>query len=74
LEAIETTDPPGDGVDRLLKGIKKAKKNIEIVIFRFDRDEITRALVEAVERGVFVHTLIAFTKSRGEKETCASSR
>ena len=57
---------PGDGVDRLLKGIKKAKKSIEIVIFRFDRDEITRALVEAVERGVFVHTLIAFTNRGGE--------
>jgi len=57
---------PGDGVDRLLKGIKKAKKSIEIVIFRFDRDEITRALVDAVERGVFVHALIAFTNRGGE--------
>jgi cardiolipin synthase len=58
---------PGDGVDRLLKGIKKAKKSIEIVIFRFDRDEITRELVDAVERGVFVHALIAFTNRGGEE-------
>jgi cardiolipin synthase A/B len=58
---------PGDGVNRLLKGIKKAKRSVEIVIFRFDRDEIERALVEAVERGVFVHALIAFTNRGGEK-------
>jgi len=58
---------PGDGVNRLLKGIKKAKKSVEIVIFRFDRDEVERALVEAVERGVFVHALIAFTNRGGEE-------
>ena len=57
---------PGDGVDRLLKGIRKAKKSIEIVIFRFDRPEIERALTDAVERGVFVHALIAFTNRGGE--------
>lgn len=58
---------PGDGVDRLVKGIKKAKKTVEIVIFRFDRPEIERALVDAVERGVFVHALIAFTNRGGEE-------
>jgi cardiolipin synthase A/B len=58
---------PGDGIDPLLKAIKKAKKSIEIVIFRFDCEEIERALVEAVERGVFVHALIAFTNRGGEK-------
>ena len=58
---------PGDGVERLVKGIKKAKKSVEIVIFRFDRDEIARALVDAVERGVFVHALIAFTNRGGEE-------
>lgn len=58
---------PGDGVERLIKGIKKAKKSVEIVIFRFDRDEIERALIDAVERGVFVHALIAFTNRGGEE-------
>ena len=58
---------PGDGVDSLLKAIKKAKKSVEVVIFRFDRPEIQRALEEAVERGVFVHALIAFTNRGGEK-------
>ena len=58
---------PGDGVERLVKGIDKAKKSVEIVIFRFDRGEIERALVDAVERGVFVHALIAFTNRGGEE-------
>lgn len=58
---------PGDGVSRLLKGIKKAKRSIEIVIFRFDRDDLEQALVEAVEKGVFVHALIAFTNRGGEE-------
>ena len=57
---------PGDGVERLLKGIRKAKKSIEILIFRFDRPEVERALADAVERGVFVHALIAFTNRGGE--------
>lgn len=58
---------PGDGVERIVKGIRKAKKTIEIVIFRFDRPEIERALIDAVERGVFVHALIAFTNRGGEE-------
>jgi len=57
---------PGDGVSRLLKGIKKAKKSVEIVIFRFDREEIEQAIVDAVDRGIFVHALIAFTNRGGE--------
>jgi cardiolipin synthase A/B len=58
---------PGDGVEKLIKGISKAKKSVEIVVFRFDRSEIERALMEAVERGVFVHALIAFTNRGGEE-------
>ena len=58
---------PGDGADALLKGIAKAKKSVEIVIFRFDRSDVEQALMEAVERGVFVHALIAFTNRGGEE-------
>jgi cardiolipin synthase A/B len=58
---------PGDGVSRLVKGISKAKKSVEIVIFRFDLAEIERALVAAVDRGIFVHALIAFTNRGGEE-------
>ncbi len=59
---------PEDGVDPLLKAIKKARKTISIVIFRFDRPDLARALVDAAERGVLVHALIAFTNRGGEKQ------
>ena len=58
---------PGDGIGALLRGIEKAKKTIEIVIFRFDRQELERALENAVKRGVSVHALIAYTNRGGEK-------
>lgn len=58
---------PGDGATPLVKAINKAKERVEIVIFRFDRSEIEKALVSAVSRGVFVHALIAYTNRGGEK-------
>ena len=58
---------PGDGVIPLVKAINGAKERVEIVIFRFDRTEIEKALVNAVSRGVFVHALIAYTNRGGEK-------
>jgi cardiolipin synthase len=59
---------PGDGIDRIIKAIRKAKKSVEIMIFRFDQPEIERALVDAVARGLFVHALIAFTNRGGEEK------
>jgi cardiolipin synthase A/B len=58
---------PGDGVKPLLDAINGAKNRIEIVIFRFDRGEIEKALANAAARGVFVHALIAYTNRGGEK-------
>src|SRR5215471_15502672 len=58
---------PNDGMAPLIKAIKRAKKSIEIVIFRFDELAIERALIDAAQRGVFVHALIAFTNRGGEK-------
>lgn len=58
---------PGDGVKPLLDAINGAKDRIEIVIFRFDRGEIEKALASAAARGVFVHALIAYTNRGGEK-------
>ncbi len=58
---------PGDGIAALVKGINRAKKSIEIVIFRFDRVEIETALTDAVSRGVLVHALIAYTNRGGER-------
>ncbi|MBV9339266.1 MAG: phosphatidylserine synthase, partial [Acidobacteria bacterium] len=57
---------PGDGVERIVRSIQKAKKSVEIVIFRFDEAEIERALAAAVERGTKVHALIAFTNHGGQ--------
>jgi cardiolipin synthase len=58
---------PEDGIEPILSALHKAKKSIQILIFRYDRSEIERALVEAVQRGVSVQALIAFT-NRGEEK------
>ena len=58
---------PGDSVTALVRAIHGAKSSVEILIFRFDRGEMERALVRAAERGVFVHALIAYTNRGGEK-------
>ena len=56
---------PDDGVAPLLKAIKRAKKSVDIVIFRFDIDAVEKALTEAVGRGVTVRALIAHTNRGG---------
>jgi cardiolipin synthase len=58
---------PADGVAPVVRAIHKAKKTIDIVIFRFDRPAVETALAEAVERGVVVRALIAHTNKGGEK-------
>ena len=58
---------PDDGAAPVIKAIAKAKKTIDIVIFRFDRSDIEDALHAAIERGVVVRALIAHTNKGGEK-------
>jgi len=58
---------PEDGVAPLVSAIKKAKKSVDIVVFRFDRAEIEAALKDAAERGVSVSALIAYANHGGEK-------
>ena len=58
---------PDDGIAPLLVAIKRAKKTIDIVIFRFDRMELEKALAAAVGRGVVVRALVAHTNRGGEK-------
>ena len=58
---------PEDGAGPVIKAIDKAKKTIDIVIFRFDRPDIEKALHAAVGRGVGVRALIAHTNKGGEK-------
>ena len=56
---------PDDGLTPILKAIKRAKKTVDIVIFRFDLDSLEQALTEAVGRGVVVRALIAHTNRGG---------
>ena len=57
---------PDAGVVPVVAAIRKARKTIDICIFRFDIDEIERALAAAVQRGVRVRALIAHTNRGGE--------
>jgi phosphatidylserine/phosphatidylglycerophosphate/cardiolipin synthase-like enzyme len=54
-------------VTPLLKAVRKARKSIDIVIFRFDRPELEKALQAALTRGVVIRALIAHTNRGGEK-------
>jgi phosphatidylserine/phosphatidylglycerophosphate/cardiolipin synthase-like enzyme len=58
---------PEDGIEPLLKALNGAKRSIRILIFRFDRVEIEKALVAALQRGVNVQALIAYTNQGEEK-------
>jgi phosphatidylserine/phosphatidylglycerophosphate/cardiolipin synthase-like enzyme len=58
---------PRDGWSEFLAAIRQAKKEIDIVIFRFDRPEIAKAIDAAIKRGVVVRTLVAHTNRGGEK-------
>ena len=58
---------PDDGLTPLVKAIQHAKTSIAVVIFRFDRVDMEKALAAAVARGVMVRVLIAHTNGGGEK-------
>ena len=51
----------------LVLALQKARKTLDLPIFRLDHDEIDRAIKAAVKRGVVVRTLIAHTARGGEK-------
>ncbi len=58
---------PGAGAAPLLDAIKKAKKTVDIAIFRFDRADVETGLKAAAARGVKVTALIAYLNRGGEK-------
>ena len=58
---------PDDGLVPLVRAVRHAKQSIDIVIFRFDREELEKALAAAVARGVTVRALIAHTNRGGER-------
>ena len=64
---VKLLTQPGAGVNPLVDAINSARSTIDIAIFRFDRKEIERAMINAVNRGVQVRALIAYTNRGGEK-------
>ncbi len=58
---------PDDGAYPVLQAIRKARRTIDIYVFRLGYKEIEKALGAAVARGVVVRTLIPHTSGRGEK-------
>ena len=58
---------PDDGIGPVVSAIHKAKRSIDIGIFRLDRGDIAKALRSAVARGVPVRTLIAYTNRGGDR-------
>jgi len=63
---LELIVQPQDGIRPTLDAVEKAKKSVDIIIFRFDLKPLERALAAAVGRGVAVRALIAHTNAGGE--------
>lgn len=63
---MELIVQPDDGVAPLIEAVKAAERRIDILIFRFDRPGLERAIEDAVDRGVVVRALIAHTNRGGE--------
>lgn len=57
---------PDDGIGPLVEAVKAAERRVDILIFRFDRPSLEKALEDAVDRGVVVRALIAHTNRGGE--------
>lgn len=58
---------PDAGLDPVLEAIRKATGRVDILVFRLDRDEVVKALGDAVRREVPVRALIAHTARGDEK-------
>ncbi len=57
---------PRDGLAPLLTAIRRARRSIDILIFRMDWKELENALKQASDRGLVVRALIANTNRNGE--------
>jgi phosphatidylserine/phosphatidylglycerophosphate/cardiolipin synthase-like enzyme len=58
---------PDDGLTPLVQAVRDATREIALVVFRFDRVELEKALEAAVARGVTVRALIAHTAGGSSK-------
>lgn len=65
---MQVITEPDEGLAPILKAIRRAKKSLDIVIFRFDLPDLEDALANSVERGVALRALIAHTNRGGEKK------
>ena len=59
---------PEDGVAPIVAALNKAKKSVDMLIFRLDRKQIEEALQAAAARGVAVRALVAFSNRGGEQQ------
>src|SRR5262245_1919462 len=66
-ESMKLIVQPDAGVAPVVDAIKRAKKSVDILIFRLDVDEVATALADAVERGVVVRALTAHANRGGTK-------
>jgi phosphatidylserine/phosphatidylglycerophosphate/cardiolipin synthase-like enzyme len=66
IKAVKLIVQPDAGVVPVVQAVRRAKKCVDICIFRFDRSELERELEAAVRRGVKVRALIAHTNKGGE--------
>lgn len=56
---------PEAGIEPVVQAIKRAKRSVDVAIFRLDRAEVEAALAAAVARGVPVRALVAHTNRGG---------
>lgn len=63
---MELIVQPDDGLGPIVEAVKAAERRVDILIFRFDRPSLEKALEDAVDRGVVVRALIAHTNRGGE--------
>jgi phosphatidylserine/phosphatidylglycerophosphate/cardiolipin synthase-like enzyme len=63
---VKLITQPEAGTRPLLAAVRRARKTIDIVIFRFDLEDLEQELQAAVKRGVVVRALIANTNRGGE--------
>ena len=66
VKEVKLIVQPDAGIMPVVQAVRRAKKFVDICIFRFDRSELERELEAAVRRGVKVRALIAHTNRGGE--------
>jgi phosphatidylserine/phosphatidylglycerophosphate/cardiolipin synthase-like enzyme len=57
---------PDAGLAPVVRAIHRARRTVDIAIFRTDQDDIEKALGAAVQRGIKVRVLVAHTNRGGE--------